>query len=97
MDAGVSAAPDPVHAALTESGAAPAQALLIGDALWDVQAAQAKVACVAVLTGGVGERALRAAGALEGHAGVGELLAHIEDSAFADPVRRTGRSGWCTR
>ncbi|MFD0263020.1 HAD family hydrolase [Kitasatospora indigofera] len=80
-------APDLVHAALAKSGAKPGQALFVGDTPWDVQAAaQAKVACVAVLSGGFGERALRAAGALEVHRDVGDLLAHLEGSAFADPA-----------
>ncbi|MFB8201667.1 HAD family hydrolase [Kitasatospora purpeofusca] len=81
-------APDLVHAALAKSGAQPGGALFIGDTPWDAQAAaRAKVACVAVLTGGFGERALRAAGALEVHTGVDELLARLEDSALADPSR----------
>ncbi|MEU8926274.1 HAD family hydrolase [Kitasatospora sp. NPDC048545] len=80
-------APDLVHAALAKSGAEPEQALFVGDTPWDVQAAaQAKVACVAVLSGGFGERALRAAGALEVHHDVGDLLVHLDGSALGDPA-----------
>ncbi|GAA2280602.1 hypothetical protein GCM10010430_78250 [Kitasatospora cystarginea] len=83
-------APDLVHAALAKSGAGPGEALFIGDTPWDVQAAaRAEVPCVAVLSGGFGERALLAAGALEVHVGVGELLARLDDSALADPARHT--------
>ncbi|MEV4557959.1 HAD family hydrolase [Kitasatospora sp. NPDC049285] len=80
-------APDLVRAALAKSGAAPAEALFVGDTPWDVEAAAlAKVACVAVLSGGFGERALRAAGALEVHRDVGDLLARLDGSALADPA-----------
>ncbi|MFD0263773.1 HAD family hydrolase [Kitasatospora indigofera] len=81
-------APDLVHAALAKAGVGPGQALFVGDTQWDVQAAaQAQVACIAVLSGGRGERALRAAGALEVHAAVGELLARLDGSVLADPSR----------
>jgi HAD superfamily hydrolase (TIGR01509 family) len=81
-------APDLVHTALAKAGAEPDQALFIGDTLWDVQAAaQAHVPCIGVLSGGFGERALRAAGALEVHADVGDLRAHLDNSALAHPDR----------
>jgi HAD superfamily hydrolase (TIGR01509 family) len=81
-------APDLVHAALAKADAEPDQALFIGDTLWDVQAAaQAHVSCIGVLSGGFGERALRAAGALEVHADVGELRARLDNSALAHPER----------
>ncbi|MFF2747765.1 HAD family hydrolase [Kitasatospora sp. NPDC058048] len=80
-------APDLVHAALATSGARPGEALFVGDTPWDVQAAAgARVTCVAVLSGGFGERALRSAGALEVHTDVGELLARLDSSALADPT-----------
>ncbi|MFJ7280187.1 HAD family hydrolase [Kitasatospora sp. NPDC098663] len=89
VDAG-KPAPDLVSAALAKAGVGPDQALFVGDTPWDVQAAgRAGVTCIAVLSGGVGERALRAAGALEVHAGVTELLAHLDGSALADPARYT--------
>ncbi|MFD9124773.1 HAD family hydrolase [Kitasatospora sp. NPDC059571] len=88
-------APDLVRAALVKAGAAPGEALFVGDTLWDVQAAgTAGVACIAVLSGGFGERALRAAGALEVHADVGQLLADLDGSALAGPGRhRSGGTG----
>ncbi|MFJ6772514.1 HAD family hydrolase [Kitasatospora sp. NPDC091257] len=87
-------APDLVHAALAKSGAKPGQALFIGDTPWDVQAAAgAEVACVAVLSGGFGERALRTAGALEVHRDVGELLTRLDSSALGDPTRYTTQPG----
>lgn len=87
-------APDIVRAALAKSGAGPGEALFIGDTPWDVQAAaRAHVPCVAVLTGGFGEPALREAGALEVHAGVGELLARLDGSALAAPARHEAGAG----
>lgn len=86
-------APDLVHAALDKAGVGPQQALFVGDTPWDVQAAgQAKVPCIAVLSGGFGERVLRAAGALEVHTTVAELLTRLDGSALADPNRYTAGS-----
>ncbi|GAA2974369.1 HAD family hydrolase [Kitasatospora sp. NPDC006786] len=79
-------APDLVRAAVATSGARPGEALFVGDTPWDVQAAaRAQVTCVAVLSGGFGERALGSAGALKVHTDVGELLACLDSSALADP------------
>ncbi|MFI8461857.1 HAD family hydrolase [Kitasatospora sp. NPDC085464] len=81
-------APDLVHAALAKAGVDSDQALFIGDTLWDVEAAaKAHVPCIAVLSGGFGERALRAAGALEVHADVSELHTRLDTSALARPDR----------
>ncbi|MGK4585269.1 HAD family hydrolase [Kitasatospora sp. HPMI-4] len=81
-------APDIVHAALAKAGVEPDQALFVGDTPWDVQAAaRAKVPCIAVLSGGFGEQALRSSGALEVHTSVTELLARLDGSALADPAR----------
>jgi HAD superfamily hydrolase (TIGR01509 family) len=67
-------AADLVHAALEKSGAEGA-ALMVGDSVWDVRAANAAgVPTLAVLTGGFSEAELREAGAVE----VVEALAEIE-------------------
>jgi HAD superfamily hydrolase (TIGR01509 family) len=57
--------PDLVNAALAKAGGPdPADALMIGDSVWDVKAATAAgVATLAVLTGGFSEEELREAGA----------------------------------
>ncbi len=56
--------PDLVHAALEKSGA-NGPALMVGDSVWDVKAANAaKLPTLAVLTGGFSEAELREAGAL---------------------------------
>ena len=57
-------------------------AVLVGDAVWDVAAAaDAGVPCVGVLTGGVSEALLREAGA---------VAVHASPAALAEHVRRTG-------
>ena len=79
-------APDLVRAALDRADAGPDEAVFVGDTLWDVQAAAAAgVPCIALLSGGTGERDLRAAGALEVHADPAALLAHLADSALGRP------------
>jgi HAD superfamily hydrolase (TIGR01509 family) len=69
-------APDLVREALRLSGAAPQEAVFVGDAVWDVDAAQrADVPCVAVATGAYGPEELRKAGAREVYRDAHELLA----------------------
>jgi HAD superfamily hydrolase (TIGR01509 family) len=79
-------APDLVRAALEKAGAGAHEAVFLGDTVWDVESAGAAgVPCVAVLSGGWGERDLRAAGALEVYADPAALLAALADSAFGRP------------
>jgi HAD superfamily hydrolase (TIGR01509 family) len=59
-------APDLVHAALEKVGGDGGEAVMIGDSVWDVEAASAAgVPTLAVLTGGFSEAELREAGAVE--------------------------------
>lgn len=56
------------------------RAVLVGDAVWDVRAAQdAGVPCVGLLSGGISEAELRDAGAVAVHASPAALLAHLEE------------------
>jgi HAD superfamily hydrolase (TIGR01509 family) len=65
--------PDLVHAALDKAGA-DGDALLIGDTVWDVEAAgRAGIETLAVLTGGFSEAELRDAGAKDVFTSVEEL------------------------
>ncbi|MDX6333746.1 MAG: hypothetical protein QOG05_1086 [Streptosporangiaceae bacterium] len=87
------AKPDPeiVHKALEESGTDPARAVMVGDTVWDVLAAQrAGLPCVGLLSGGIGEEELRGAGAAETYPGPGELLEKLAGSAIG---RLSGRPG----
>jgi phosphoglycolate phosphatase-like HAD superfamily hydrolase len=75
--------PEIVQKALEESGTDPDQAVMVGDTVWDVQAAQrAGVPCIGLLSGGISEAELRDAGAAETYAGPAALLEKLEGSAI---------------
>jgi HAD superfamily hydrolase (TIGR01509 family) len=66
--------PDLVHAALEKVDGQSDDALMIGDTVWDVEAAaRAGVETLGVLTGGFSEQELRDAGAREVYTSVEEL------------------------
>ena len=68
--------PDLIHQALAQVRGA--DALMIGDATWDVIAAsRAGISTLGLLTGGYGEDELRAAGALEVYPNLEELTAAL--------------------
>jgi HAD superfamily hydrolase (TIGR01509 family) len=73
--------PDLVHAALEKVGGEPEDALLIGDTVWDVEAAhRAGVETLAVRTGGFSEQELRDAGAREVFTSVEELRQNLVET-----------------
>ncbi|MFF3074606.1 HAD family hydrolase [Kitasatospora sp. NPDC057904] len=77
-------APDLVHAALDRAGADPADAVFVGDTVWDVvAAARARVPCVAVESGGFAAQELLGCGAAEVHRDTAELLAELDGSLLA--------------
>ncbi len=74
-------APDLLEAALASVEAT--SAVMIGDAVWDVESARgAGVPCVGLLTGGFGEAELREAGAVAVYESPRDLLDHLEDSVL---------------
>jgi HAD superfamily hydrolase (TIGR01509 family) len=74
-------APDIVAIALERAEVEPAQAVFVGDSVWDVHACRkAGVRCVGVRTGGVCEQDLRDAGAIEVYEGTAELLREFDRS-----------------
>jgi phosphoglycolate phosphatase len=78
-------APDLVETALDRAGSR--QAFLVGDAVWDVEAAErAGIPCVALLTGGYSRGELRDAGAVGVFETPRELAANLEVALSA--VRR---------
>jgi phosphoglycolate phosphatase-like HAD superfamily hydrolase len=83
-------APDIVHQALADSATDPARAVMVGDTVWDMKAAQqAGVPCVGLLCGGISESELRAAGAAETYRDPAGLLEELVVSAIgrlADPA-----------
>jgi phosphoglycolate phosphatase-like HAD superfamily hydrolase len=75
--------PEIVQKALEESGTDPARAVMVGDTVWDVLAAQrAGLPCVGLLSGGISEEELRDAGAAETYPGPAALLDKLEGSAI---------------
>src|SRR5215210_5586830 len=75
--------PDLIKAALDKVDA-DGEALLIGDTVWDVEAAKrAGVETLAVLTGGFSEQELRDAGAREVYTSVEELRQGLSESALS--------------
>lgn len=79
-------APDLVEVALKKVGADPARSVLVGDTVWDVQAARkAGVRCVTVQTGGFSSSELTTAGAAEVHADTASLLTAISGSLLGRP------------
>jgi HAD superfamily hydrolase (TIGR01509 family) len=71
--------PDLFEVAMSRAGVQAANAVAVGDTVWDIEAARrAGIGCVAVLTGGTCAGELRAAGALAVHSDVAELLMEID-------------------
>ncbi|MCU1438220.1 MAG: family hydrolase [Naasia sp.] len=75
--------PDIIEAALAKAGVGADEAIMVGDAVWDVEAAgRAGVPAIGVLTGGFGEAELRKAGAVEVYDDVAGLLAALDASVL---------------
>ncbi len=76
--------PDIVRAALDAVGVAPEDAVMMGDTVYDIQAANAAgVACIGVMCGGIGERELQEAGAVAVYGNPSELLQDLDASPLA--------------
>ena len=74
-------APDVVQVALEKAGVDPDAAVMVGDAVWDVQAAaDAGVRCIGVRTGGMSAQELTEAGAIAVYDDVAALLADLDGS-----------------
>jgi phosphoglycolate phosphatase-like HAD superfamily hydrolase len=75
--------PDILVAALDALGLAATDVVYVGDAVWDVLAAnKLGIPTIGVTCGGTSEAELRAAGAVEVYEGPGELLDGLRDSAI---------------
>ena len=80
------AKPDPevIEAALEKGEVNAQNAVMVGDAVWDIEAAaRAGVTCVAVESGGTGKAALEDAGALAVYDDPAALLAALDTSPLA--------------
>jgi len=72
--------PDIVASALKRIQADPAEAIMLGDTVWDVQAGRrAGVPTAAVLSGGITREALQHAGAAAIYGGPLEVRAHLDE------------------
>lgn len=74
-------APDILQVALKRAEVPAESAVMIGDAVWDVEAAaRAGVRCIGVLSGGTGRAELIAAGAVAVYDDVAQLRSELDDS-----------------
>ena len=75
--------PDVVQVVLDRLGVGPEEAVMVGDSVWDVLAAErAGMRCIGVTCGGTGAGELLGAGAVSVHSGPRDLLDHLRrDSA----------------
>ncbi|MFH9726001.1 HAD family hydrolase [Streptomyces sp. NPDC017254] len=77
-------APDPIEHALSLVGVSAERAVLVGDSVWDMEAARhAGVVCVGLLCGGTPRSDLRDAGAVAVYEDATDLLAHLGTTPFA--------------
>ena len=76
--------PDLLSAALEQHSLDKERSAVVGDTVWDVEAAaRAGIPCVAVTCGGISEAELREAGAVEVYADPAGLLDRFDDSLLA--------------
>jgi HAD superfamily hydrolase (TIGR01509 family) len=84
-------APDIVVKALHESATDPSRAVMVGDTVWDVKAAQrAGLPCIALLSGGISAGELRTAGAAETYRDPAALLDSLAVSAVGQLAAPAG-------
>jgi HAD superfamily hydrolase (TIGR01509 family) len=76
--------PDVFEAALAKAGLARERAIVVGDSVWDAQAAaRARLACLALETGGFSGAELERDGVIAVYEDAGDLLDHLDDSPLA--------------
>jgi HAD superfamily hydrolase (TIGR01509 family) len=76
--------PEVFEQALQEAGATADDALVVGDTVWDCEAAtKAGLRTVGLLSGGISRAELEAAGAIAVYDDPSDLLAHLDESPLA--------------
>jgi HAD superfamily hydrolase (TIGR01509 family) len=84
--------PEVLDVAMEKASCDPARTIVVGDTLWDIEAARrAGLGCVCVLTGGITRSELEQAGAVAVYRDVEELLTRLDESPLAG-YETTGRS-----
>lgn len=85
--------PDIVQVALDRAGVGAQDAVFIGDAVWDCEAAgRAGVVSIGLLSGGVSRGELREAGASDVFEDAGDLLAKLESTVIGDLAAKVSDS-----
>lgn len=83
--------PDIFHAAIEGADLDPASSLVVGDTIWDIEAAKkCDLAVVGVLTGGISRQELEEAGAIAVYEDVDHLLRELDDSPIAKLIDEKG-------
>jgi len=73
--------PDLLTTAMRDHGLDPQRTVVVGDAVWDVEAAQrAGLPCIGLTCGGISAQELLDAGAAAVYDGPADLLEHLDDS-----------------
>jgi HAD superfamily hydrolase (TIGR01549 family) len=81
--------PEVFEVAMRKASCDPGRAIVVGDTVWDVEAARrAGLDCIGVLTGGIARSELEAAGALAVFRDVGEILSRLDETPLASPADR---------
>lgn len=80
-------APDLLTVAIEQHGLDPERTVVVGDTVWDVEAARAAgLPCIGLTCGGIGEAELREAGAVAVCADPADLLDHLDDTPLGRAV-----------
>ena len=74
----------PRRSPLDQHGLDPDRTTVVGDTVWDVEAAaRAGMPCIGLTSGGISAQELREAGAVEVYDDPADLLAHLDESSLA--------------
>jgi HAD superfamily hydrolase (TIGR01509 family) len=84
-------APDIFTAAIEAGGLDPAVSVVVGDTVWDIEAAKkCDLRVIGVLTGGISRQELEEAGAVAVYEDVAELLRELDDSPIGELLSEHG-------
>jgi HAD superfamily hydrolase (TIGR01509 family) len=80
-------APDLLTTAVRDHGLDPGRTVVVGDTVWDVEAARkAGLGCIALTCGGISRQELEDAGAVAVYDDPADLLDHLDSSPLADAL-----------